>query len=165
MAVPVEQSSEHHHTGEENYVGLCIRNYTPIGTVSGFGKLIIYAYEIVLLGAGHSQMFIKIGVEGGGQYPQSSAALIKYENIEKLTDMIGRLSEINSINKRFKFMELEYSIDNFKIVVFNSESGKMMFSASCDGVTASFGDLLRLDDLKAFIRRAKVELDRNRRDA
>ncbi|KUM26938.1 hypothetical protein AU467_18325 [Mesorhizobium loti] len=141
---------------------IVIRSYTSVGSMQGLGKIEVEAREAFIPDRRHVAYFIRISTETMGDYPQSSAAAIQYDNIEKLIVAIDKLSNVSIKADRFAFYEVEFEIDGLKIIVFNDARGRTMFNISVANITVTFVAIHRIAELRELILRAKKHLDANK---
>lgn len=153
-------SAGHDESAKENESSdVVIRSYTAIGSLQALGTVEIEAREAVIPDRRHVAYFVRVGLETIGDYPQTAAAMIQYDNVPKLLKSLDKLGAADIKTDRFAFSELEYEVDGLKIIVFNDGRGKIMFVVTIDNVSVHFNALNRLDELKNLISRAKNHLD------
>lgn len=148
--------------GEENQdlTNLVVRGYSPIGSVSGmgYGSAAIEAREGVIPGRQIATQSVRVEVSTGGDYPQVGVAAISFDNVEKLMSVLDRLQFTTISTDRYKFTEIEFEVDGFKIIVFNNERGGLMFALSAESASIHFNGLTKLSELKGLFDAAKRHL-------
>lgn len=159
------------HLGEEDpgsagddLSDIVIRGYSPIGAINGigFGSAQVESREGLIPGRQIATQSVRIELSTGGDYPQVGSASVSYENVDRLLSAISRMQFTNIDTTRFKFTEVEYEIDGFKIIVFNNDRGSLMFALSADSVSVHFNSIAKLGDIKTLIERAKSHLEETR---
>ncbi len=147
------------HDGEMSNV--VVRRYTPVGSVTGIGyaSASVEAREGLVPGHQIATHSVRIELSTGGDYPQTGAAAIDYKNIGRLLSVLDTFQATNITTERFKFTEVEYEIDEFKIIVFNSDRGNLMAALSADAVSVHFGSLSSLRELRDLIEAARTHLE------
>ncbi|TGS89394.1 hypothetical protein EN817_03350 [Mesorhizobium sp. M3A.F.Ca.ET.174.01.1.1] len=141
---------------------IVIRGYTSVGQMEGLGKIEIEAREAVIPARRQVAYFVKVEVSTMADYPQSSAILVQYDNLDKLLANLDRLSKINITTDRFKFSEVEYEIDGLKIILFNDNRGKTLFNISTGSISATFSPITRINEFRVLIEKAKKHLEVHR---
>ncbi len=157
-------SRDKNEFGETETNDVIIRSYTSIGVLHALGKIEVEAREAVVPDRGHASYFVRIAVESSGEYPAEGAALISYDNLEKLISSLEKLNKIIINTTRFNFSEVEYEVEGLKVIAFNDARGKMMFAVTASGVSAHFNQFTRLPELRDLIARAKSYLDQRNLD-
>jgi hypothetical protein len=144
-------------------LGIVIRCFTPVGVVSGWGKVEIEARELVSYDSRIIQYFVLAKVTPGGEYAQEQSAVINYDDLEKVDKAIERLLATNPDSTKFKQIEVEFGIETgFKLIVFNDQKGKLMAAVCAGNATMHFGDLIKLTEVRALLSKAKMIIDTNR---
>lgn len=156
----MHKENENNDNNIEN--DIIIRGYTPIGSIRDMGKIEIEAREVVIPERKNFSYFIKISIESYGQYPQNTATLIQYDNIDKLIMAIDKIGNAKINSDRFSFSEIQYDIDGFSLIVFNNDRGKIMFAATTGTSSAHFNNIDRIFELKKLIQKSKDTLDTKR---
>ncbi|MBW8283774.1 MAG: hypothetical protein K0M55_09240 [Rhizobium sp.] len=154
--------TEKAQTEGEDTNDVLIRNYTSVGSMQGMGKIEVEAREIVVPDRRHVAYFVKVSAESMDDFPQTSVALLQYDNLPKLIASIDKLAGSNIKTDRFAFSEVEYEVDGVKIIVFNDARGKILFVICIGSVSVHFNGLNRLPEFKELILRAKRHLDQHR---
>ena len=137
-----------------------VRSYTPVGAVSGinYASATVEAREGLVPGHQIANYSVRIEITTGGDYPQSGAAAVEYRNVENLLSILEKFESTNITTERFKFTEVEYEIDGFKIIVFNNDRGTVMVALSVGAVTIHFGSLSSIRELRSLLERAQEHL-------
>lgn len=145
----------------EDLIDLVVRSYTPIGTLNGMGyaSAQIEAREGMMPGRHLINRSVRVEVSTGGDYPQVSAAAVAYENVDRLIAAVQRLRTATISRDRFQFTELEFEVDDLKIIVFNNDHGSLMFALSAESTSIHFNDLSKLGQFQALLEKAKGHLD------
>lgn len=155
LATMVSNKEQH---SERQDLGIVVRCYTGVGKMSAYGTIEVDAREIINIDAGRSIHAATVSIETGGDYPQTASALIQYDNIDRVCAAIDQISRTDPKTSKFKFIEAEVCIDEFKIIVFNDSYGKMYFSASIGGASLHM-DISRIHELKRLFETAKHQIN------
>jgi hypothetical protein len=145
----------------EDLIDLVVRSYTPIGTLNGIGyaSAQVEAREGMMPGRHLVTRSVRVELTSGGDYPQVSAAAVAYENVDRLMAAIQRLRTATIRKDRFQFTELEFEVDDLKVIVFNTDHGGLMFGLSAESVSIHFNDLSKLEQFQTLLEKAKDHLD------
>lgn len=144
--------------GERQDLGIIVKCYTSVGKMKAYGTIEVDAREVINIDGGRVSHFAAVSIETAGDYPQSGATAISYDNIDRVCAAIDQISRTDPKYSKFKFIEAEAIIDDLKITVFNDANGKMHFSAAT-GIAAIHMDLSRIMELKRLFETAKNQID------
>jgi hypothetical protein len=139
-----------------------IRSYTNVGSVLGFGRVSVEAREHIVPDRKQVSYFVKFEIQSGGDYPQTVAAVVGYDNIQSLIDAIERMSHLTISSDRFSFSEIEYEVDGLSIIIFNNDRGKLQFAVTAGNTTVHFSSMADLNTLRVLVVRAKEHIDRHK---
>lgn len=139
---------------------IMIHGYSLMGTVSGtFGSVEVEARELVVPARQIVSQSVRIEMTSGDEYPQRAVASIHYKNIEKFLLVLDKLQSTNIKQDRFLFTEVQFELDDLKIIVFNNDRGALMWALSAEGVSIHFSSLSTIGKLKELIEQARFHLD------
>lgn len=139
--------------------GVTIRNYTSIGKFSGIGSIEVEAREFVNLESNTVKYFIRLEGKSNDQYESARGFLIDVDDVDKLISRLQSFELITFDASRFAFSEIEYEIDDLKIVAFNDARGKAMGCISIKGASVHINPLSRMKEIRILIEKAKTFID------
>ena len=144
-------------------LGIIVRSYSKIGTVSGMGNLNVEAREVVNVDNRSVSYFLIAAITSGGQYPKEGHSIIKYDEIEKICLAIDRIKFAHPKITKFRSFEVQWaSEDGFKICVFNQERGGLGISVSGGNVSMFLNGIQKLGDIRQLFEDGKKYIDENR---
>lgn len=145
----------------EELSDLIVRSYSPVGFVNGLGyaKAEVEAREGLIPGRHVVSLSVKVELTTGGDYPQTAATAISYDNVDRFIAAVKRLRTANIQTDRFEFTELEFEIDELKVIVFNTANGNLMFAISTGAISVHFNGLNQLASFQGLLEKAKTHLD------
>jgi hypothetical protein len=147
-------------TGAREPAETTIKGFMPIGTVAGSGSVAVTAYEVVIPRKELAFHGVRFEITGGGDYPSESIATIAAENAELLIKSIDQLAGASISTDRFALSEVEAVVDDLKIVVFNTDRGRLHAAVSSGTATCH---LMKQSDLFELSKLVSLALDHLRR--
>lgn len=147
--------------GGDDRSDIHIRSYTSQGVIQGMGSVEVEASEILVPDRRHVSYFVRITGRTLGEYPDSATAIIQLDNVPKLLAAIGKLADVLIKTDRFSFSEVEYEVDQLKLIVYNDSRGKHLFLVSINNVSVHFESLNRLRELGNLVAKAKMHIDQH----
>lgn len=144
--------------------GIVIRSYTITGVVTGvsYGSVSVEAREAIIADTNSAAYFVRFELSTGGDYPQTAATLVRFEDVDDLISALKRLASTNINTERFQFSEVEFEISGISFIVFNNDRGSMMLAVSCNGTTVHFSSISKVSEIANNIESAKALLDDNK---
>lgn len=144
--------------------GIVIRSYTPIGEVTGinYGSVSIEAREAIIADTNSTAYFARFEVSTGGDYPQNSATLVRYEDLDDLIVALKKLSSTNITTERFLYSEVEFEISGLSFIVFNNDRGKIMLMIGCNGTSVHFSSISKVSEISQYVVKVKTLLGERR---
>lgn len=128
-----------------------IKGFMPVGAVGGTGSVSVTAFEAVV----PSRQFIFQGVRfesnSGEEYAAEGIATVGLENAEKLMASIEQLANAKISTDRFAMSEIETNVDDLRIVVFNTDKGRIHAGVEAAGVMCHFFKQTDLLDLLKLV--------------
>lgn len=143
---------------------IVIRSYTIIGKIGGIGQssIQVEAREAIVPDRNLMDYSVRFELSTGGDYPQEAFASVSYGDVEKLISALNKLQSTSIKRDRFSFSEVQYEVNDIKIIVFNNDRGDLMVALSCNGVSMHLSSISKLANLTALIEDAKSHLDRHK---
>jgi hypothetical protein len=164
-AVNLARSTHSYTEFEENDIqDIVVRSYTIVGKLVGIGQsyIQIEAREAIVPDRNLMDYSVRFELSTGGDYPQEAFASISYNDISKFLSVLNKL-EMTSIKRdRFSFSEVQYEINDIKVIVFNNDRGDLMVALTCGGVSIHLSSVSKLANLRALVEEAKSHLDRHK---
>ena len=147
-------------TGAREPAETTIKGFMPIGTVAGSGSVAVTAYEVVIPRKELIFHGVRFEITGGGDYPSESIATIAAENAELLIKSIDQLAGASISTDRFALSEVEAVVDDLRIVVFNTDRGRLHAAVSSGTATCHLTKQSDLFDLGRLVSLALDHLKR-----
>lgn len=149
--------------GVEQLNELVIQGYSPVGTVTGgYGSAQVEAREVVIPASQTVMQAVRVEVTSGGEYPQTAFASVSYGNVSKFIAALEKLQFTEIKRDRFSFTEVQFELDDLKVIVFNNDRGTLMWALSSSNVSIHFSSLSTITKLKELFEEAKAHLDRTK---
>lgn len=159
-----QQGAAKSEFGDIEIRDIVIRSYTIVGAIEGIGRssVQVEAREAIVPDRQIAAYSVRLEFSSGGDYPQTSITSIQYENIPNLIAMLHKMESVSISTDRFKFSEIEYEVDDFKTIVFNTERGGLMVSLSSGIVSVHLNAVSKISEFISLLSLAKDILDKNK---
>jgi hypothetical protein len=160
-----QQGATNSEFGDIEIRDIVIRSYTIVGMIEGIGRssVQVEAREAIVPDRQIAAYSVRLEFKSGGDYPQTSVASIQYDNLQNLIIMLQKMEMVSISTDRFKFSEIEYEVDDFKTIVFNTERGGLMVALSSGIVSIHLNVVSKIGDFVVLLNRAKEIIDKNKR--
>lgn len=140
-------------------LGIRLKSYATLGSLTGMGKATFTAREMIELGTDQANHFIDVLVEASGSYERSGTAVIPFEQIDKVISSLISLKKAATLKRRLSSYECEFAAGTgFRAIIFDSTDGKTMFSLSAEGVSCFFSDSRKIDNVVEILILGKKDL-------
>lgn len=127
------------------------KGFTSVGSLSGNGSVAITAHEVVVPAREIVFHGIRFEVEGAGDYPSEGIATIPLESAELLLASIEALANAKITTDRFELSEVETTVDDLQIVVFNTGAKRVMAAIRAQNATCHLSRQMELLDLHKLV--------------
>lgn len=121
-----------------------IKAYMPVGSMSGSGSIDVTAFEALIPSKELVFHGVRFEVNSGEEYSPLGIATVSIENAEKLLSSIDHLAGVKITTDRFALSEIEAVVEELRIVVFNTQQGRLHAAVEAGGTTCH---LMRQSDL------------------
>lgn len=164
MNLAQQQGAANNEFGDIEVRDIVIRSYTIVGAIEGIGRssVQVEAREAIVPDRQIAAYSVRLEFNSGGDYPQTSVASVQYDNLQNLIAMLQKMESVSISTDRFRFSEIEYEVDDFKTIVFNTERGGLMVSLSSGTVSVHLNSVSKIADFVILLNRAKEIIDKNK---
>ncbi|MEZ5715706.1 MAG: hypothetical protein R3D85_11360 [Paracoccaceae bacterium] len=138
-----------------------VKGFMPIGMLSGTGSIIISAFEALVPAKEIAFHGVRFEVSPGDEYASDGIATVPIENAEKLIASLEQMANANLSTDRFALTEIEINVDDLRIVVFNTDRGRVHAAIEADGATCHLMKQSELLDLSKLVSMALQHLKSN----
>lgn len=137
-------------SGDREPAEMTIKRFMPIGSIQGSGSVSVTAFEAVVPARQIAFHGVRFEVVTGDDYPTEGLATVAVENAEKLMASIDQLANAKITTDRYALTEIEATVEDLRIVVFNTDQGRLHAAIDASGTTCHLmkqADLLDLNQL------------------
>ena len=143
-------------------LGVVIKAYAPIGSVSGMGRIQVEAREIVDVDARSIAYFTVLTVTGSGTNGSSSSVTVPVAETGRIMAAIARLVKTSLGLTKFPSFEVIFETESgLRIIVFNASDGTLNAAVGAKSVTCYFKEVARLGEVATLLGRARDYIEEN----
>ena len=149
-------------SGAREPAATTLKGFMPIGTIDGSGTVAVSAYEVVIPSKEIAFHGVRFEITSSDEYPNEGTATVEAENAEILVHSLSQLANVNISTQRFALSEVEATVEDLRIVVFNTDRGKIHAAVSSGDATCH---LLKQSDLLDLGKLVSLALEHLRKHA
>lgn len=138
-----------------------IKRFMPIGALEGTGSIAVSAFEAIVPSREIVFRGVRFEVTSEDEYASDGVVVVAVENAEKLIASIEHLANVTITTDRFALSEIETVVDGLRIVLFNTERGKIHAAIDADGTTCHLLQQSELFQLSHLVRISLEHLQSN----
>lgn len=136
-----------------------IKGFMPIGSIDGSGSVTVQAYEIVVPSKELLFRGVRFEVSSTNEYEPERIATVSFENAEKLVKSLDRLASTPITTDRFSQVEVQASVEDLTITIFNADNGRIYAAVNADGTACHLTRQADLYDLAKLVSLAIKHLE------
>jgi len=125
-----------------------------MGKITGLGAVEVSALEYIIPSQEFAFHGIRFDITSGGDYPQTSVAIVAISDAEDLLASLEDLASTTIKKDRFSLTEIELKIENLRIVLFNNDRDRLAFLVEASGIGSHFARQNILVDLHKLVKLA-----------
>ncbi|WP_298911375.1 hypothetical protein [uncultured Aliiroseovarius sp.] len=138
-----------------------VKGFMPIGVISGNGSVSVSAFEALIPAKDVAFHGVRFEVVPDDEYAPNGIATVPIENAEMLVASLEQMASASISTERFALTEVEATVDELRIVIFNTEGGRIHAAIDADGATCHLMQQSELLDLATLVEMAIKHLKSN----
>jgi len=145
-------------SGEREPAETTIKGYMPVGDIGGSGTVSVTAFELVVPSRQIVYHAVRFEVNSGGEYPNEGIASIALSDAEKLMNSLEELANAQITTARFQLTEIEATVGDLRVVVFNDGHRRLQAIVEANGATCLLRAQSELLNLRKLVSLAAEHL-------